>query len=59
MKSFNQWEQLQEGKVSIAKLKVGLTFTPMWKGRSAKNYGIAGQPVYDGKVKVLGMEICS
>ena len=57
MKSFNKWEQeqLDEGKVTIAKLRVGTTVTPMWKGRSAKNYGIAGQPVYDGKVKVLGM----
>jgi hypothetical protein len=61
MKSFNQYsseqEQLEEGKVSIAKLKVGLAMTPMWTGRSAKNYGIAGQAVYDGKVKVLGMGI--
>ena len=57
MKSFNQFaeSQLQEGKVSIAKLRPGLTMTPMWKGRSAKNYGISNTPVYDGKVKVLGM----
>ena len=59
MKSFNKWEQeqLDEGKVTIAKLRVGTTVTPMWKGRSAKNYGISGMPVYDGKVKVLGMGI--
>jgi len=56
MKTFNQSaDPLNEGKVSIAKLRPGVTMTPMWKGRSAKNYGIAGQPVYDGKVKVLGM----
>jgi len=58
MKSFTQWEEtLNEAKVTIAQLRPGLTVTPMWKGRSAKNYGISGMPVYDGKVKVLGMGI--
>jgi hypothetical protein len=58
MKSFKRWEEtLNEGKVTIATLRPGLTVTPMWKGRSAKNYGISGMPVYDGKVKVLGMGI--
>tara|TARA_E500000081_G_scaffold15067_2_gene18460 strand:+ start:4004 stop:4495 length:492 start_codon:yes stop_codon:yes gene_type:complete len=58
MRSFKRWEEtLNEGKVTIAKLRPGLTVTPMWKGRSAKNYGISGMPVYDGKVKVLGMGI--
>lgn len=58
MKSFNKFaETLHEGKVTMAKLRPGLVATPMWKGRSAKNYGISGMPVYDGKVKVLGMGV--
>ena len=56
MKSYNSFaETLNEGKVTISKIKQGMTFTPMWKGRSAKNYGIVDTPCYDGKVKVLGM----
>jgi hypothetical protein len=58
MRSFKSWEEtLKEGKVTVAKLRPGVVATPMWKGRSAKNYGISGQPVYDGKIKVLGMGV--
>jgi hypothetical protein len=58
MKSFKSWEEtLKEGKVTVAKLRPGVVATPMWKGRSAKNYGISGLPVYDGKVKVLGLGV--
>ena len=55
MHSFKKWENLQEGKLTMASLKPGSVATPIWKGRSAQNYGIRGLPVYDGKVKVLGL----
>lgn len=55
MKTFSDF--LAEGKASIAKLKPGVVVTPTWKGRSARNYGIDGQSVYEGKVKVLGLGI--
>lgn len=57
MHSFKKWENLQEGKLTMASLKPGAVATPIWKGRSAQNYGIRGLPVYDGKVKVLGLGI--
>lgn len=55
MQTFKSWRSLLEGKLSMAQIKPGATATPMWKGRSAKNYGIAGEPVYEGKIKVLGL----
>lgn len=50
-------QELTEGKVSMAKLKVGMKVSVIHKGRSAKNYGVDGQDVYGGKVQVLGMGI--
>lgn len=54
MKSFNQFN---EGKVTMAQLRPGMTVDVIHKGRSARNYGVNGESVYGGKVKVLGMGI--
>jgi len=48
---------LSEGKVSMAKLKAGLKLSVIHKGRSAKNFGVDGEDVYGGKVKVLGVGV--
>jgi len=48
-------QELQEAKVSIAKLKPGLKLNVIHDGKSARNYGVNGENVYSGKVQVLGM----
>ena len=57
MKTFKEIRSLVEGKVTMARLKPGLKVNVIHKGRSAKNFGVDGQDVYGGKVKVLGMGI--
>lgn len=58
MKDFFKFrEELNEGKVSVAKLKAGLKLNVIHAGRSAKNFGISGEDVYGGKVQVLGIGI--
>ena len=61
MKYFGEFRQeqrdLAEGKVSMAKLKAGMKVNVIHSGRSAKNYGVMNQDVYQGKVKVLGIGI--
>ena len=58
MKTFNQMrETLAEAKVSMTKLKAGMTLNVVHAGRSASNYGVRDQDVYGGKVKVLGIGI--
>ena len=58
MKDFFKFrEELNEGKVSVAKLKAGLKLNVVHSGRSAKNYGVSGQDVYGGKVQVLGIGV--
>ena len=57
MKNFKDLRALTEGKVTMARLKPGLKVNVIHKGRSAKNFGVDGQDVYGGKVKVLGMGI--
>ena len=51
------FQNLAEGKVSMAKLKAGMKVTVIHTGRSAKNYGVTNQDVYGGQVKVLGIGI--
>ena len=48
-------QQINEGKVTMAKLKPGMKLNVIHKGRSARNYGVMGENVYGGKVQVLGM----
>ena len=61
MKYFGQTREslkyLAEGKVSMAKLKAGLKFNVIHKGRSAKNFGVDGENVYGSPVKVLGIGV--
>jgi len=58
MKDYFKFRQeLNEAKVTIAKLKAGLKVNVIHKGRSAKNFGVDGQNVYGGKVQVLGIGI--
>ena len=61
MKYFGEFRDdvkyLSEGKVSMAKLKAGLKLRVIHKGRSAKNFGVDGEDVYGGKVKVLGIGV--
>lgn len=54
-KDIQSFGQFNEAKVTMAKLKPGMTFDVIHKGRSARNFGVNGQNVYGGKVKVLGM----
>jgi len=55
MQSFKQ--HLKEAKVTVAKLRGGMVVDVIHSGRSAKQYGIAGDNVFGGKVKVLGLGI--
>lgn len=48
-------DQLNEAKVTMAKLKPGMKVHVTFKGPSARNYGVNGQSVYGGKVQVLGL----
>ena len=48
---------LNEGKVTMSKLKPNLKVNVIHTGRSARNYGIKDENVYGGKVKVLGVGI--
>ena len=48
-------QELQEAKVSMAKLKPGLKVNVIHSGASARNYGVSGENVYGGKVQVLGV----
>ena len=52
---FTLRQELNEAKVSIAKLKPGLKVNVIHTGRSAQNYGVSGQNVYGGRVQVLGL----
>jgi hypothetical protein len=54
-KDMQSFSQFNEAKVTMAKLKPGMTFEVIHKGRSARNFGVNGENVYGGKVKVLGM----
>ena len=45
---------LEEAVVPISRLKKGDVVTVKHKGRSARNFGVDGEDVYDGKVKALG-----
>ena len=55
MKSFKEFGQLNEARITMAKLRPGLKLSVFHKGRSAKNYGVDGEDVYGGKVQVLGV----
>ena len=46
---------LEEAVISMSRLKKGNVVTVKHKGRSAKNFGVDGEDVYDGKVKALGV----
>jgi hypothetical protein len=48
-------DQLNEAKVTVAKLKPGMKLNVFHKGASARNYGVNGENVYGGKVQVLGV----
>ena len=48
-------QELNEAKVSMAKLKPGMKLNVIHDGKSARNYGVNGENVYGGKVQVLGM----
>lgn len=54
-KDMQSFSQFNEAKVTMAKLKAGMTFDVIHSGRSARNFGVNGQNVYGGKVKVLGV----
>ena len=49
--------ELNEAKVTMSKLKPGLRVDVIHAGRSARNYGVKDQNVYQGKVQVLGLGI--
>ena len=53
----NNFKNLSDGKVSMAKLKAGLKVNVIHKGRSAKNFGVDGENVYGSPVKVLGIGV--
>ena len=57
MKNFKQYTQLNEAKVTMSKLKPGLKVNVIHSGRSARNYGVKDENVYQGKVQVLGLGI--
>ena len=48
---------LAEGKVTMAKLKPGMKLNVIHKGGYARQLGINGENVYNGKVQVLGVGI--
>ena len=50
-------QELNEAKVSAAKLKPGMKLNVFHHGASARNYGVNGENVYGGKVQVLGLGI--
>lgn len=50
-------QELNEAKVSVAKLKPGLKVNVIHTGASARNYGVSGVNVYSGKVQVLGLGV--
>lgn len=54
---FKLRETLTEAKVTVAKLKPGMKLNVFHSGASARNYGVNGVNVYDGKVQVLGVGI--
>lgn len=54
-KDMQSFSQFNEAKVTMAKLKAGMTFDVIHSGRSARNFGVNGENVYGGKVKVLGV----
>lgn len=55
MLRFNQF--ITEAKVTVAKLRPGMVLDVIHHGRSAKQMGVAGENVFGGKVKVLGLGI--
>jgi hypothetical protein len=57
MIKFNQYIQLDEATVSVAKLRPGMAVNVTHFGRSAKIYKVDGQNVFGGKVKVLGLGV--
>ena len=57
MKNFKDIRNLVEGKVSLAKLKANMKVHVIHKGRSARNFGVDGEDVYGGKVRVLGLGV--
>tara|TARA_B100000963_G_scaffold345714_1_gene350104 strand:+ start:831 stop:1319 length:489 start_codon:yes stop_codon:yes gene_type:complete len=57
MQNFKQYTQLNEAKVTMSKLKPGLKVDVIHSGRSARNYGVRDENVYQGKVQVLGLGI--
>lgn len=50
-------QHLNEAKVTVAKLRPGMVLDVIHHGRSAKQMGVAGENVFGGKVKVLGLGI--
>jgi hypothetical protein len=52
---FELRQELNEAKVTVAKLKPGMKLNVFHSGASARNYGVNGENVYGGKVQVLGL----
>ena len=54
---FELRQELNEAKISLAKLSAGMKVNIIHDGRSAKQFGIKDENVYGGKVQVLGLGV--